>query len=142
LVYYQNPNDIIERLTKENIKLKQQLNMVNPKMQVKRGDIAFAKMTSNFVSNSGETQFSRPYLIISNDVGNENSTICIGIPMTSKVKKMSQPTHIRLSYHDSILLCEQMKTINQEDITNINYHLRDEEMAEVEKCIKISLNLK
>jgi mRNA interferase MazF len=73
--------------------------------------------------------------------GNYHSNICICVPLTSQNKKLSQPTHVRCSYHQSVILCEQIHTISQDNISNICYHLKDEEMIEVNKALKISIGV-
>lgn len=65
-----------------------------------------------------------------------------GVPLTSKYKKIKQPTHMRLSLNDSVLLCEQIVTFNQSEITDVVYHLYGEEMKKVDKCLKVSLGIK
>ena len=73
--------------------------------------------------------------------GNYHSNICICVPLTSKEKKVTQPTHYRISYHDSVVLCEQIVTLNQSEIEGVRYHLNEEEMKEIDKCLKVSLSL-
>lgn len=107
---------------------------------MKRGDIVF--VNDDYPNNrSSVQQLSRPYLIVSNNVGNLNSNICLGVPLTSKNKKIYQPTHFRLSYNNSILLCEQIRTLDQNHIEKIMFHIGENEMKEVEKCLKISLGM-
>lgn len=129
----------ILKLIEENKKLKEQLRKSKT---FKRGDIVYVQMAKRNIEENSIEGYSRPYLIISNDTGNYFSDIVLGVPLTSKLKKLTQPTHYRISYHDSVVLCEQIKTISQENIsTNINYHLSDDEMKEIEKCLKISLGM-
>ena len=129
----------ILKLIEENKKLKEQLRK---QKTFKRGDIVYVQMTSRNIEKCSIEAYSRPYLIVSNDVGNYHSDIVLGVPLTSKLKKLTQPTHYRISYHDSVVLCEQIKTLSQENInTDVNYHLSDDEMKEVEKCLKISLGM-
>lgn len=85
--------------------------------------------------------YSRPYIVVSNNIGNYYSNICICVPLTSKQKKVSQPTHYRISYKDSVALCENIVTLDQKKLGKINYHLSDTEMQEIDKCLKISLGL-
>ena len=68
---------------------------------------------------------NRPVLVISNDVGNLYSNTITVIPLTTKIKKLEMPTHIRISQADcrmyrdealqeSLLLAEQITTISQD----------------------------
>lgn len=59
----------------------------------------------------------RPVMIFQNNTGNRHSPNVVVIPMTSRIKKTSQPTHVLLSGAecglkcDSVLLCENPLTI-------------------------------
>lgn len=109
------------------------------KNNVKRGDVI--KLKNELVSTGSVQSFNRPYVVISNDIGNHYSNICLCVPLTSQNKKMSQPTHTRINYRNSVALCEQIHTIDQKQIEIIYYHLSDEEMRKINDCLKISLNI-
>lgn len=111
--------------------------MINRK--VKKGDVI--KLKNEFVSTGSVQSFSRPYLVVSNDIGNYYSEICLCVPLTSQNKKMTQPTHTRISYHNSVALCEQIHTVNQKEIEKIKYHIDDIDMQKINKCLKVSLNI-
>lgn len=129
----------ILKLIEENKKLKEQLRKSK---NFKRGDVVYVQMRKQNIETSSIEEYSRPYLIVSNNTGNYFSDIVLACPLTSKLKKVAQPTHYLISYHDSVVLCEQIKTLNQDQInSNINYHLNDAEMEEVEKCLRISLGM-
>lgn len=128
-----NYEDILE----ENKKLKEELSKL--KNNVKKGDII--KLKNELVSTGSVQSFSRPYLVVSNDVGNHYSNICLCVPLTSQNKKMTQPTHTRISYHNSVALCEQIHTINQKEIEEIKYHLPDYDVQKINECLKVSLNI-
>ncbi|MDR6725045.1 mRNA interferase MazF [Paenibacillus amylolyticus] len=79
----------------------------------------------------------RPVLVISNNIGNKYAPIVIVVPITSKLKKPTQPTHVFFDSNecgmadDSILLCEQIMTINKEEnllrkLFDIPTHYNDE----------------
>ncbi len=128
-------------LIEENERLKKELEQYKKQDKVKRGDIVYVRMKKQNVEESSVMEYSRPYLVVSNDIGNYHSNICIAVPLTSKEKKLTQPTHYRVSYHDSVVLCEQILTLSQSDIEGIRYHLKEEEMKEIDKCLKVSLAL-
>lgn len=128
-------------LVEENERLKKELEQYKSQNKVKRGDIVYIRMKKQNIEESSVMEYSRPYLVVSNDTGNYHSNICIAVPLTSKEKKLTQPTHYRISYHDSVVLCEQILTLSQSDISGIRYHLKDEEMKEIDKCLKVSLAL-
>lgn len=91
-------------------------------VNIKRGDIAMAKLTGEYSAQSGY----RPVLIMQNDVGNKFSPTTIIVPITSEIKKTNMPTHevIRtvdasgLKY-DSMVLCEQLTTIDKRKLNNV-----------------------
>lgn len=128
-------------LIEENERLKKELEQYKKQDKVKRGDIVYVKMKKQNAEESSVMEYSRPYLVVSNDIGNYHSNIYIAVPLTSKEKKLTQPTHYRVSYRDSVVLCEQILTLSQSDINGIRYHLKDEEMKEIDKCLKVSLAL-
>lgn len=93
--------------------------------------------------NTGSIQSSnRPHLIISNNIGNRNSPTLIVIPCTSEEKK-GMPTHVicEINGVKNTILCEQIKTINSDELNKYMFTLSDEVMSEVEKAIKISLGI-
>lgn len=73
--------------------------------------------------------------------GNNYSEIFIGVPLTQKLKKLNQPTHLKIDFNNSVVLFEQIQTLNQSDIINYMTHLSKEEMIEVNKRLKISLGI-
>lgn len=86
---------------------------------------------------------NRPHLIIGNNVGNRNSPILIVIPFTTEIKK-EMPTHVKLDINgiNNTLLCEQIKTVNNTELTNYIFTLDEESMNKVEEAILISLGMK
>lgn len=106
-------------------------------MKVKRGDIIYLKNT--FPRDHHIQGRNRPYLVISNDMGNYYSDICILVPLTTAKKKKELPTHARIKFHNSLCLCEQMFTVVQDNIESVSYHLDRFDMEKVNKCIRASL---
>lgn len=89
----------------------------------------------------------RPVVIIQNDVGNRHSPTVIVAAVTSKLNKAKLPTHIELSadrYHlvkDSVILLEQLRTIDKSRLKDKICHLDGEVMGRIDKGLKISLEL-
>ena len=132
-----------EYLIQENERLKKELEKIKNQNKVKRGDIVFIKMNKqNIEKNSNVQEYSRPYVVISNNIGNYHSNIFICVPMTTKEKRNDLPTHYRISYHDSIVCCEQIFTFNQDRIDSILSKVSEAELKEIEECIKVSIGLK
>ncbi len=112
--------------------------------KVKRGDIYYADLRPVVGSEQGGI---RPVLIVQNDVGNRHSPTIICAAITSKMNKAKLPTHIELSagrydmVKDSVILLEQLRTIDKKRLKDMVCHLDDEIMKQVNKGLMISLEL-
>ena len=112
---------------------------------IRRGDIFYANLNPVLGSEQGGL---RPVLIIQNDVGNMYSPTTIVAAITSKIKRAKLPTHIEISaaqYHlekDSVILLEQLRTIDKQRLKERIARLDDEMMAKVNDAIVISLGLR
>ena len=111
---------------------------------MKRGDIFYADLRPVICSEQGGI---RPVLIIQNDVGNKHSPTVICAAITSKMNKAKLPTHIELSASeydmdkDSVILLEQLRTIDKKRLKDKICHLDGEIMNKVNKALQISLEL-
>lgn len=113
-------------------------------MEILRNDIWFADM-----QKTGSVQGGlRPCYILQNNAGNSHSPTVIIAPLTTKIKKENQPTHVKIEKNigdlaeDSILLCEQIQTINKKDLQNKIGHVYNLNVInQVNGAIKISLAL-
>ena len=110
----------------------------------KRGDIYYANLNPVIGSEQGGT---RPVLIISNDVGNKHSPTVI-VAITSRVyTKAKLPTHTTVSNYegvdkDSVILLEQIRTIDKQRLKQYMGMMPDNIMARVDKALAISVALK
>lgn len=113
-------------------------------MQVKRGDIYYADLSPVVGSEQGGI---RPVLIIQNDVGNRYSPTVICAAITSRMNKAKLPTHIEIDARrcqimkDSVILLEQIRTIDKQRLKDLIGHLDKERMKRVDEAIRISLAL-
>lgn len=113
-------------------------------MTVKRGDIYYADLRPVVGSEQGGI---RPVLIIQNDVGNRHSPTVICAAITSKMNKAKLPTHIEiLADHyeiekDSVILLEQLRTIDKKRLKDKVCHLDSAMMMKVNRALKVSLEL-
>lgn len=111
---------------------------------MKRGDVYYADLRPIVGSEQGGV---RPVVIIQNDVGNRHSPTVIVAAVTSKLNKAKLPTHIELSageYHlvkDSVVLLEQLRTIDKSRLKDKICHLDGEIMLRINQGLKISLEL-
>ena len=112
-------------------------------MLIRRGDIYYADLRPVVGSEQGV----RPVLIIQNDIGNRHSPTVICAAITSRMNKAKLPTHIELiavRYHmvkDSVILLEQLRTIDKVRLKDKICHLDSEIMEKVGKALRISLEL-
>jgi len=111
---------------------------------MKRGDVYYADLRPVIGSEQGGI---RPVLIVQNDVGNKHSPTIICAAITSKMGKAKLPTHIELSAmeydmdKDSVILLEQLRTIDKKRLKDKVCHLDNEIMERVNKALMISLEL-
>ena len=112
---------------------------------VRRGDIYYANLNPVLGSEQGGL---RPVLIIQNDIGNTYSPTTIIAAITSRIKRAKLPTHIEISadrYHlekDSVILLEQLRTIDKQRLKERITQLDEELMLKVNMALEISLGLK
>ena len=113
-------------------------------MQVKLVDIYYADLSPVVGSEQGGI---RPVLIIQNDVGNRYSPTVICAAITSRMNKAKLPTHIEIDSRrcqimkDSVILLEQIRTIDKQRLKDMIGHLDKERMRSVDEAIRVSLAL-
>ena len=111
---------------------------------MKRGDVFYADLRPVVGSEQGGV---RPVLIIQNDVGNKYSPTVICAAITSKLNKAKLPTHIELEakkyglVKDSVILLEQLRTIDKQRLLDKVCHLDSEIMKRVNNSLLVSLEL-
>lgn len=114
-------------------------------MAVKRGDIFYADLSPVIGSEQGGV---RPVLIIQNDIGNRYSPTVIAAAITSQINKAKLPTHIEISSDeyglnkDSVILLEQVRTIDKKRLKEKIGHISDDLMEKVNEGLSISFGLK
>lgn len=111
---------------------------------MKRGDVYYADLRPVVGSEQGGI---RPVLIVQNDVGNKHSPTVICAAITSKMNKAKLPTHIELSTDlydmdkDSVILLEQLRTIDKKRLKDKVCHLDSQIMQRVNRALMVSLEL-
>ena len=109
---------------------------------IKRGDVFYAELNPVVGSEQGGT---RPVLIISNDIGNSHSPTVIIAAITGRTQtKAKLPTHTEVKDvegldRDSIILLEQIRTIDKQRLKNHMGTIPNNIMARVDKALAISL---
>ncbi len=110
--------------------------------QIVRGDIYYADLSPVVGSEQGGL---RPVLVIQNNVGNKYSPTIIVSAITSQLTKAKIPTHIELPAHqynlpkDSVILLEQIRTIDKRRLNEKVCTLDLAKMRQVDKAILVSL---
>ena len=113
-------------------------------MIVKRGDIYYADLSPVIGSEQGGI---RPVLVVQNDVGNKYSPTVIAAAITSQINEAKLPTHIEVNAQmyglskDSVILLEQVRTIDKKRLKEKIGRLDDELMNKVNEAISISFGL-
>ena len=113
-------------------------------MNLKRGDVFFADLSPVVGSEQGGT---RPVLVIQNDIGNRFSPTVIIAAITAQIQKAKLPTHVEINAkkygfeRDSVILLEQLRTIDKSRLTDKITQLDDVLMEEVDEALEISLGL-
>ena len=113
-------------------------------MTIRRGDIYYADLSPVVGSEQGGV---RPVLIVQNDVGNRYSPTVIAAAITSRTDKSKLPTHIEVfadKYglaRDSVILLEQIRTIDKKRLREKMGHQDDDVMNRVNNAITVSFGL-
>ncbi|MCL2852721.1 MAG: type II toxin-antitoxin system PemK/MazF family toxin [Defluviitaleaceae bacterium] len=113
-------------------------------MLVRRGDVFYADLSPVVGSEQGGM---RPVLIVQNDVGNRYSPTVICAAITSQINKAKLPTHIEIDCHqytlvkDSVVLLEQVRTIDKKRLREKICRLDDSLMSKIDKAILTSFGL-
>lgn len=111
---------------------------------MRRGDVFYADLRPVIGSEQGGI---RPVLIIQNDIGNRHSPTVICAAITSKMNKAKLPTHIELDcgkydmVKDSVILLEQLRTIDKRRLKDKVCHLDNDIMEQVNRALAVSLSL-
>ncbi|MDD7148440.1 MAG: type II toxin-antitoxin system PemK/MazF family toxin [Lachnospiraceae bacterium] len=111
---------------------------------MKRGDVYYADLRPVIGSEQGGI---RPVLIVQNDIGNRHSPTVICAAITSKLNKAKLPTHIELNadkyqmVKDSVILLEQLRTIDKKRLKDKICHLDQDIMECVNRGLAVSLEL-
>lgn len=110
--------------------------------QIMRGELYYADLSPVVGSEQGGM---RPILILQNNVGNKYSPTVVVATITSRLEKTKLPTHVRLgSAHlekDSIVLLEQIRTIDKRRLCEYIGSVTLEEMAQIEHALLVSIGM-
>lgn len=111
----------------------------------RRGDIYCADLNPVVGSEQGGI---RPVIVLQNDTGNKYSTTLIVAMVSTKIsKKGNLPTHYVIANNPafreaSVVLLEQIRTIDKKRIRDYLGKVKSEEMASIDKALAVSLAMK
>ncbi len=114
-------------------------------LNIRRGDVYYADLSPVIGSEHGGV---RPVLVLQNDVGNKYSPTVIVSAVTSQIEKAKLPIHVELNgetyglERDSVILLEQIRTIDKRRLRERVTHLGGEIMKQVDDALLISLGLR
>ena len=108
---------------------------------IKRGELYYADLSPVVGSEQGGV---RPVLVVQNNIGNKYSPTIIVAAITSQINKAKIPTHIELGTtfglsRDSVLLLEQIRTLDKTRLKEKIGVLSDDYMVKVNSALLISL---
>ena len=113
-------------------------------MIIRKGDIYYADLSPVVGSEQGGV---RPVLVVQNDIGNRYSPTIIIAAITSQINKGKLPTHVEIKgddyglSKDSVLLLEQIRTIDKRRLGEKIGHVEDDIIERVDDALRISLGL-
>ena len=113
-------------------------------MEVHRGEVFYADLSPVVGSEQGGV---RPVLIVQNEIGNRHSPTVIAAAITSRLDKARLPTHINIRAadtglaKDSVVLLEQIFTIDKERIQRLLGQTTPDEMYQINEALMNSLDL-
>ena len=111
--------------------------------QINRGDIYFAKLDPVIGSEQGGI---RPVLILQQNKGNQTGPTVIAAAITGQANKRPDlPTHIPVECEslekDSVVLIEQIRTLDKTRLLRYIGTASDETMAAVGKAIQYNMGV-
>ncbi|MDD3831581.1 MAG: type II toxin-antitoxin system PemK/MazF family toxin [Clostridia bacterium] len=113
-------------------------------MDIRRGELYYADLSPVVGSEQGGL---RPVLVLQNDIGNKYSPTVIVSATTSKLEKARLPTHIPLDTQssplpkNSILLLEQIRTLDKSRLKEKIGVLPTDTMTKVDRALLLSLGV-
>lgn len=86
---------------------------------------------------------NRPYVIVSNNVGNRNAGIVMVVPCTTEIKRLDMPTHIECEINGkkNMIMCEQIKTVSTDELLNYMFTLDDIALSKIDEALKMALGI-
>ena len=109
-----------------------------------RGELYIADLDPVVGSEQGGL---RPVLVVQNDMGNRYSPTVVVLAVTSQLQQARLPTHVQVPaaghglQKDSVILAEQLRTLDKRRLQERIGRLTPEYMAQVERALAVELGL-
>ena len=112
-------------------------------IMISRGELYIADLDPVVGSEQGGL---RPVLVVQNDMGNRYSPTVVVLAVTSQLQKARLPTHVQVPAEhglqkDSVILAEQLRTLDKRRLQERIGRLTPEYMAQVERALAVELGL-
>lgn len=91
----------------------------------------------SFSGVGSEQKGVRPGIIFQNDIGNDRSPNVIALPLTTRIKNLTQPTHVLLPAErynllaDSLVLCENPQRMSKSRLLKYLGALEEEDIKSI-----------
>ena len=109
---------------------------------IRRGELYYAYLEPVIGSEQGG---ERPVVILQNNRGNRYSPTVIVAPLTTKLVKRTLPVHVKVTAaglrSTSLILLEQIRTIDKQRLRQYIGEVTVEEMREIEQAVLISIGM-
>lgn len=115
-------------------------------MAIQRGDVCLVNFGSPDGNGNLQAGF-RPAVIVQNNVGNHYSPVTMVCPLTKQLHKAPLPTHVFVGRgdgglrEDSLILAEQIRSINQSQIHQVLGSLSESAMSRLDQALMVSLGV-
>ena len=108
--------------------------------KVLRGQVWWVNTKKDIIGNVQST--NRPHLVVSNNIGNRNANVVTVVPCTSEDKR-KMPMHVECEINGILntILCEQIRTINTDELINYMFTLEKDTMKKVDRALKVTLGI-
>ena len=106
---------------------------------MKRGEVWWVNFDP---SVGGEIKKKRPAVVVSNDAANKHLNRVQVVPLTSKVGKV-YPSEARVTFQGKAgkAMADQLTTVSKQRMIDRGGGLTGQEMSEVERAIRVQLEL-
>ena len=113
-------------------------------MTAKRGEIWVADLHP---IRGSEQAGMRPVLVVQNDAINQFTTTVLAVPLPTNLRRAALPSCVQVAKGeggltaDSVLLCHQLRALDQSRLRDKLGEVSEEAMAAVDACLLFTLGI-